>query len=45
MDGENNKDLRGRNVNYLIGLSPGVWDVIQNSLVDEWLPGGGETGV
>lgn len=45
MDGENGKDSRGRNMNSLIGLSPGVWDMIRKSLVDEWLSGGGETGV
>ena len=40
-----NEDSGGRNMIYLIGLSPGVWDVIQKRLVDEWLSGGGETGV
>lgn len=45
LDGENDKDSRGRNMNYLIGLSPGVWGMIQKRLVDEWLSGGGETGV
>ena len=39
-----NKDSRGRNMNDLIGSSPGVWDLIWKSLADEWLSGGGEAG-
>lgn len=45
MDGENGKDSRGRNMSYLIGFSPGVWGMIPKSLVDDWLSGGGATGV
>lgn len=32
-------------MNYLVRLSPGVWDMIWKILVDECLSGTGEAGV
>lgn len=32
-------------MNYLVGLSPGVWDMIWKSLTEECLSGAGEAGV
>lgn len=45
LDGEKNKVSRGRNTNYLVGLNPGVWDMIWKSLDGECLFGAGEAGV
>lgn len=44
LDDEKNQDSRGRNMNAIVGLSPGVWGLICKSLGDEWLSGGGEAG-
>lgn len=32
-------------MNYLGGLSPGVWDIIWKSHVDEWLSGASEADI
>lgn len=36
LDDEKNQDSRGRNMNAIVGLSPGVWGLICKSLGDEW---------